>query len=130
VDLPADQSTRTSASGLQPPPTVPLRSSRRRRPSGEAPPLSHHLHTTGVGWLVASVVLVGLSMVVFAGGLRGPAVAVTVADDAVVGWLAGLETPWLAGIWRALAFIGSCGSSTPWRWGWCWRCWRSGASGT
>jgi membrane-associated phospholipid phosphatase/tRNA A-37 threonylcarbamoyl transferase component Bud32 len=107
VDLPADQSTRTSGSGLRPSPAVPLRSPRRRRPSGEPPPLPHHLHTTGVGWLVASVVLVGLSMVVFAGGLRGPAVAVTVLDDAVVGWLAGLDVPWLAWTWQALAFLGS-----------------------
>src|SRR4029453_7930322 len=51
--------------------------------------------------------LVVLSMVVFAGGLRGPAVAVTVLDDAVVGWLAGLDAPWLAGTWEALAFLGS-----------------------
>ena len=130
VDLPADQSTRTSASRLQPPPTAPLRSPRRRRPSGEAPPLPHHLQTTGVGWLVASVVLVALSMVVFAGGLRGPAVAVTV-----------LTTPWSAG-WPGWTRPGWCGagrrwppsarggSSTPWRWGWPWRCWRCGGSGT
>jgi membrane-associated phospholipid phosphatase/tRNA A-37 threonylcarbamoyl transferase component Bud32 len=107
VDQSADQSTRTSTSGLRPPPTVPLRSPRRRRPSGEPPPLPHHLHTTGVGWLVASVVLVGLSMAVFAGGLRGPAVAVTVLDDAAVGWLAGLDGPGLEGTWEALAFLGS-----------------------
>jgi tRNA A-37 threonylcarbamoyl transferase component Bud32/membrane-associated phospholipid phosphatase len=107
VDLPADQSPRTSISGLRPSETGPLRSPRRRRPSGEAPPLPHHLQTTGVGWLVASVVLVALSMVVFAGGLRGPAVAVTVVDDAVVGWLAGLDAPWLVRSWEALAFLGS-----------------------
>ena len=82
-------------------------SGRRRRPSGEAPPLPHHLQTSGVGWLVASVVLVALSIVVFAGGLRGLAVAVTVLDDAVVRWLAGLDAPGLAGTWRALAFLGS-----------------------
>jgi membrane-associated phospholipid phosphatase/tRNA A-37 threonylcarbamoyl transferase component Bud32 len=105
--VPADQSTRTSGSRLQPSPTVPLRSPRRRRPSGEPPPLPHHLHTTGVGWLVASVVLVVLSIVVFVGGLRGPAVAVTVLDDAVVGWLAGLDGPWLVRTWEALAFLGS-----------------------
>src|SRR5215208_4472050 len=64
-------------------------SGRRRRPSGEAPPLPHHLQTSGVGWLVASVVLVVLSMLVFAGGLGGLAVVVTVADDAVVRWRAG-----------------------------------------
>ena len=103
MDLPADQSTRTSTSGLRPPPPAP----RRRRPSGEPPPLPHHLHTTGVGWLVASVVLVALSMAVFAGGLRGPAVTVTVLDDAVVGWLAGLDSPWLVRTWEALAFLGS-----------------------
>jgi hypothetical protein len=34
--------------------------------------LPHHLQTSGVGWLVASVVLVTLSIVVFAGGLRRP----------------------------------------------------------
>jgi tRNA A-37 threonylcarbamoyl transferase component Bud32 len=82
-------------------------SGRRRRPSGEAPPLPHHLQTSGVGWLVALVVLVGLSIAVFAGGLRGPAVGVTVLDDAVVRWLAGLDAPGLAGTWRALAFLGS-----------------------
>ena len=47
-------------------------SGRRRRPSGEAPPLPHHLQTSGVGWLVALVVLVVLSIAVFDGGLRGP----------------------------------------------------------
>jgi hypothetical protein len=65
-------------------------SGRRRRPSGEAPPLPHHLQTSGVGSLVALVVLVALSIMIFAGGFRGPAVAVTVLDDAAVRWLAGL----------------------------------------
>src|SRR5512133_2298738 len=82
-------------------------SGRRRRPSGEAPPLPHHLQTSGVGWLVALVVLVLLSIVVFGGGLRGPAVAVTVLDDAMVRWLAGLDAPGLQGTWQALAFLGS-----------------------
>jgi tRNA A-37 threonylcarbamoyl transferase component Bud32/membrane-associated phospholipid phosphatase len=82
-------------------------SGRRRRPSGEAPPLPHHLQLSGVGWLVALVVLVALSIMVFAGGMRGPAVAVTVLDDAVVRWLVGLDAPWLTGTWQALAFLGS-----------------------
>src|SRR5215207_6242509 len=82
-------------------------SRRRRRPSGEAPPLPHHLQTSGVGWLVALVVLVVLSIVVFGGGLQGPAVAVTVLDDAAVRWLAGLDAPGLTGTWQALAFLGS-----------------------
>ena len=82
-------------------------SGRRRRPSGEAPPLPHHLQTSGVGWLVALVVLVALSIMVFGGGIRGPAVAVTVLDDAVVRWLAGLDAPGLQGAWQGLAFLGS-----------------------
>jgi hypothetical protein len=59
-----------------------------------------------VGWLVAAVVLVTLSLVVFADGLRGRAVTVTVVDDAVVGWLAGLEVPGLVAVmggWRRWA---------------------------
>jgi hypothetical protein len=80
-------------------------SGRRRRPSGEAPPLPHHLQTSGVGWLVALVVLVVLSIAVFDSGLQGP--AVTVLDDAVVRWLAGLDAPGLTATWQALAFLGS-----------------------
>jgi membrane-associated phospholipid phosphatase len=48
-----------------------------------------------------------VSVVVFAGGLRGPAVAVTVADDAVVRWLAGLRMPGLLPAMRTLAALGS-----------------------
>ena len=71
------------------------------------PPLPHHLQTSGVGWLVAAVVLVGLALAVFAPGLRGPAVTVTVADDAVVRWLGGLHAPGLEVLWRGLAYGGS-----------------------
>jgi tRNA A-37 threonylcarbamoyl transferase component Bud32/membrane-associated phospholipid phosphatase len=85
--------------------TAAGRSRRRRRPTGEPPPLPHHLQTSGLGWLIAAVVLVTLTIVVFARGLRGAAVTVTVADDAVVRWLAGLDAPGLEGLWRALAAI-------------------------
>src|SRR5512132_4513962 len=106
MDVPADQTTPTGTPRFGPASTGTL-PSRRRRPSGEAPPLPHHLHTSGVGWLVALVVLVVLSIGVFDGGLRGPAVAVTVLDDAVVRWLAGLDAPGLQGTWQGLAFLGS-----------------------
>src|SRR5215218_8104106 len=105
-------------------------SGRRRRPSGEAPPLPHHLQTSGVGWLVALVVLVVLSIAVFGGGLRGPAVAVTVLDDAVVRWLAELDAPGLTGTWPALAFLGSWWFLNTVGFGWCWRCWPCDGSGT
>jgi hypothetical protein len=52
-------------------------------------------------------VLVGLSILIFARGLHGVAVEVTVVDDAVVGWLVGLDAPGLVGIWRVLAAISS-----------------------
>ncbi len=107
MDVPADQSTRTGAQPIPPALRGVGRSARRRRPTGEPPPLPHRLQTSGVGWLVAAVVLVALSIGIFAGELRGPAVAVTVADDAVVRWLAGLHAPGLATVMRALAAIGS-----------------------
>jgi tRNA A-37 threonylcarbamoyl transferase component Bud32 len=84
-----------------------VRSPRRRRPTGAAPPLPYRLQTSGIRWLVAAVVLVGLTLAIFARGLRGPAVAVTVVDDAVVGWLAGLVGPGLVAPLRGLARIAS-----------------------
>jgi membrane-associated phospholipid phosphatase len=79
----------------------------RRRPTGEPPPLPYHLQTSGVGWLIAALVLIVVAMVVFAAGLEGPALTVTVIDDAVVNWLVGLHVPGLVAIWRALATLSS-----------------------
>jgi tRNA A-37 threonylcarbamoyl transferase component Bud32 len=104
MDVPADQSARAVAQRI-PPGTV--RRARRRRPTGEAPPLPHHLQTSGVRWLIAAAALVALTIAVFARGLRGLAVAVTVVDDAVVSWLGGLQAPGLVGLWRALAALSS-----------------------
>ena len=59
-----------------------------------------------MGWLVAAVVLVA-GAAVFAPGLRGPAVAVTVADDAVVRRLGELHAPGLGVLWQGLAYGGS-----------------------
>jgi hypothetical protein len=55
--------------------------------------LPYRLQTSGIGWLVAALVLIGLTLAIFGRGLRGPAVAVTVVDDAVVGWLTGDNLP-------------------------------------
>jgi tRNA A-37 threonylcarbamoyl transferase component Bud32/membrane-associated phospholipid phosphatase len=107
MDLPTGQSTPSSAPALHPTLREAVRSPRRRRPTGAAPPLPYRLQTSGVGWLVAAVVLVALTLAIFGRGLRGPAVAVTVVDDAVVGWLAGLAGPGLVGPLRGLARIGS-----------------------
>jgi hypothetical protein len=107
MDLPVDGSTAATGQRLQPAPAGAVRRALRRRPTGARPPLPHHLQTSGVGWLVAALVLVVLTIVVFARGLQGPAVTATVADDAVVSWLAGLHAPGLVGVWRALAAISS-----------------------
>jgi tRNA A-37 threonylcarbamoyl transferase component Bud32 len=107
MDLPADHSRSTSAPPLHPTLREAVRSPRRRRPTGAPPPLPYQLRTSGVGWLVAAVVLVALTLVIFGRGMRGPAVTATVIDDAVVGWLAGLVGPGLVGPLRALARIGS-----------------------
>ena len=93
------------------------RLSRRRRPSGRPPPLPHPLQTTGIGWLIGFVLVVGLSLVIFTGELRGPAVAVTVVDDAVVRWLAGLDGPGLSATMKVLAVPGSWPAITVLVWG-------------
>ncbi|HET7517180.1 MAG TPA: phosphatase PAP2 family protein, partial [Actinomycetes bacterium] len=107
MDLPADRSRPTSAPPLHPTLREAVRSPRRRRPTGAAPPLPYRLQTSGIRWLVAAVVLVGLTLAIFARGLRGPAVAVTVVDDAVVRWLASLVGPGLVAPLRGLARISS-----------------------
>jgi tRNA A-37 threonylcarbamoyl transferase component Bud32 len=107
MDLSADRSTPTSAAPVQPTLREAVRAPRRRRPTGEPPPLPYHLQTSGVGWLIAAGVLVVLSIVVFRGGLWGPAIAVTVVDDAVVRWLAGRQLPGFVGIMRGLATLSS-----------------------
>src|SRR5215213_1747463 len=107
MDLPADHPSSTSARPLHPSLRAAVRSPRRRRPTGAAPPLPYRLGTSGVGWLVAALVLVGLTLAIFGRGLRGPAVAATVIDDAVVRWLAGLVGPGLVGPLRGLVRIGS-----------------------
>jgi len=107
MDVSANQPTHTADRGVELGPPGIRRSPRRRRPSGQPPPLPHHLQTTGVGWLTVAVVLGALSLLVFAGGLRGLAVEVTVVEDAVVGWLAGLEVPGLLPVMRGLAALGS-----------------------
>src|SRR5215218_8081528 len=129
MDVSANPPPQAADQGVQLGPPGIRRSPRRRRPSGQPPPLPHHLQTTGVGWLTAAVVLVALSLLVFGGGLRGPAVTVTVVDDAVVRWLGGLQLPGLVGTMRAVARWGPGRRSTCCCGGCCSPCWSSGASG-
>ena len=60
------------------------RGRRRRRPTGEPPPLPRHLESTGVGWMVAAVGLIALTLLVFTAGRYGRGVAFAVVDDWLV----------------------------------------------
>ena len=70
-----------------------------------------------MGWLVAAVILVVLSVLVFAGGLQGLAIDITIIDDGVVSWLAGLRAPGLLAAMQALAALGSYVTITVLLWG-------------
>jgi tRNA A-37 threonylcarbamoyl transferase component Bud32 len=107
MDVPADRSARTTEPRAHQGVREAARLRRRRRPTGEPPPLPHHLQTSGIGWLVAMLVLVALAVAVFARGMQGVAVDVSVVDDAVVGWLAGVDLPGFQALMRALSFLSS-----------------------
>ena len=117
MDVSGNQPAEAASPGVQLGPAGIGRSLWRRRPSGQPPPLPHHLQTTGVGWLIAAVVSVVLSLLVFAGGLQGLAVDITVVDDAVVRWLTGLQAPGLLAAMRVLAALGSYAAITVLLWG-------------
>jgi membrane-associated phospholipid phosphatase len=70
-----------------------------------------------VGWLVAAVILVVRSVLVFAGGLQGLAIDITVVDDAVVSWLTGLRASGLLAAMQVLATLGSYAAITVLLWG-------------
>jgi tRNA A-37 threonylcarbamoyl transferase component Bud32/membrane-associated phospholipid phosphatase len=89
-----------TARGVTPPGS--RRSRRRRRPTGEPPPLPRHLESTGVGWMVAAVALITLTLVVFTAGRYGRGMSLTVADNWVVEQLAALRTPGLTSFARGL----------------------------
>jgi membrane-associated phospholipid phosphatase/tRNA A-37 threonylcarbamoyl transferase component Bud32 len=78
------------------------RSRRRRRPTGEPPPLPRHLESTGVGWMVAAVGLITLTLLVFTAGRYGRGISLAVADNWVVERLAALRTPGLTSFARGL----------------------------
>jgi membrane-associated phospholipid phosphatase/tRNA A-37 threonylcarbamoyl transferase component Bud32 len=78
------------------------RSRRRRRPTGEPPPLPRHLENTGVGWLVAAIGLIALSLLVFTAGRYGRGVSLTVIDSWVLERLAALRSPGLTSFMRGV----------------------------
>src|SRR5215213_5904067 len=98
MNLPTDHAAHVAAA-------IPSQTPRRtRRPSGEPPPLPRHLQTSGIGWLVAAAALVAAAGVVFARGLRGAAVAVSIADHSVIAWLQDIRAPGSVGVFQGLAW--------------------------
>jgi tRNA A-37 threonylcarbamoyl transferase component Bud32/membrane-associated phospholipid phosphatase len=93
------------------------RSRRRRRPTGQPPPLPRSIQPTGMWWAAAAVGLITLAKITFGPARRSLGVAVTVWDDAVVRWLAGLRLPGLTGLMEAVvASTGSVGTVEVLRW--------------
>jgi membrane-associated phospholipid phosphatase/tRNA A-37 threonylcarbamoyl transferase component Bud32 len=78
------------------------RSRRRRRPTGEPPPLPRHLESTGVGWGAAAVGLITLSLLVFTAGRYGRGMSLTVVDNWVLEQLADLRSPGLTSVMKVL----------------------------
>jgi tRNA A-37 threonylcarbamoyl transferase component Bud32/membrane-associated phospholipid phosphatase len=92
----------------EPAPARPVRVSpgrRRRRPSGETPPLPRALHTSGRWWLAATGVVMVLWIVVLS-NVRSRLVVLD-ADTAVIQWLAELRTSVLTNVMLAIHALGS-----------------------
>ncbi|HJU02739.1 MAG TPA: phosphatase PAP2 family protein, partial [Actinomycetes bacterium] len=93
------------------------RSRRRRRPTGQAPPLPRSIRPTGVWWALAAVLMATLARITLGFARDSLGMAVTVVDDAVVRWLAGLRVPGITGLMEAIvASTGSAGMISVLRW--------------
>ena len=88
---------------------------RRRRPSGERPPLPHELEASGRFWLVSGIVVVSIWISIFA----WPATTNwwTAQDLAALNWLVDLRTEAATAIAKALHALGSAWLIRPLRWG-------------
>ncbi|HEY0520515.1 MAG TPA: phosphatase PAP2 family protein [Ilumatobacteraceae bacterium] len=97
-----DHTHATSPIGAPPRPLRP-----RRRPSGAPPPLPRDLRTSGVGWLLTTVVAVTAAALVFRNGVRGAAIGVIVVDDAVVRSISRIDVPGLDAVTRVVSYAAS-----------------------
>ena len=85
------------------PPTI-QRVRRRRRPSGEPPPLPKHLNASGKWWLALSALVVALWIVVVA---TGNVAHFDLADTRILQAIADLRTPWLTGFAKVAGVLGT-----------------------
>src|SRR3954471_19656787 len=81
-----------SGAVTRPAPPAIQRVHRRRRPSGEPPPLPRHLNASGKWWLgLTAAVIVAWIVVV----LTGTVTVFDVADTRVLQAISSVRTPWL-----------------------------------
>jgi tRNA A-37 threonylcarbamoyl transferase component Bud32/membrane-associated phospholipid phosphatase len=90
------------------------RSKKRRRPSGEAPPLPHHLYASGKYWLALAAAVVVLWTIMFA--VTGAGAAMTRVEVYILQDIAALRTEWLTRVARGIDFVASEGAFIPVRW--------------
>lgn len=77
-----------------------VRSHRRRRPSGEPPPLPHRINTSGKWWLALALAVVLLW--VLAATTRATALRLDVIDHAMLSRITSWRTPWLTRVMHVL----------------------------
>jgi tRNA A-37 threonylcarbamoyl transferase component Bud32 len=94
---------------------VPARAAPRRRPSGEAPPLPHHLGRTGTFWLI----MVGYFVATGIGVLFFPTFARVFErwDAERLRWLAAIRTQWLTDTTLAVNVLAASWTIRILRWG-------------
>jgi hypothetical protein len=76
---------------------------RRRRPSGEPPPLPHKINASGKWWLILAVCVGGIS-VLLALSSRS-LVNLVVADNAILQRIADIRTAWLTNVMKAIGLL-------------------------
>jgi tRNA A-37 threonylcarbamoyl transferase component Bud32/membrane-associated phospholipid phosphatase len=87
---------------------------RRRRPSGEQPPLPRELGRSGIVWLVLGAAAVLLWVFVFA--LDAVGAWLTRSDHGVLGWFVAVRNEALTEVMSALSALGSAWFIRPVRW--------------
>jgi membrane-associated phospholipid phosphatase len=78
---------------------------RRRRPSGEKPPLQRDLHTAGRLWLLGGIAMVALWISLFA--FPGTADWWTARDNSILGWFVDIRTSRLTSLADEVTVLGS-----------------------
>ncbi|MDP9219630.1 MAG: hypothetical protein M3P23_03725 [Actinomycetota bacterium] len=90
-----------------PVPGVPVpqiaRGRRRRRPSGEAPPLPRQLNTSGKWWLALAAGVFGFW--IFVAVYRRAGLSMDVIDNVILERIASVRTPWLTQVMKATGLV-------------------------